>query len=542
MMQNRFLQEAVANVGDGAGDSAVMSVPVSTLTDTQEKILSLLPILPSLLSVFGSLTIVHMVLTSKRRSTPYKRLLLGMSVCDVVFSLSVPLWAFLLPNDTSHRVWAVGSDASCTVMGFFSQFSFSGILYNGMLSHYYLLTVRFAFRDVRIGRCAEPSMHILSIGFPAITAIIGAILGVYSDGEIGLQCWVDDYPRGCGVLEGESGVPCTSVLIAWIFGGWLMVFIILSMMINNVLIYRFVRQTIYRGRQRSSFVAGQGMDSQTRRVQAVATQGFLYVGSFVLTYTWQFILRIVEGSFGDASWESALFPIMVLNAIFMPSQGFFNLLIYVRPNYMRARKEFPEETKLWCFHRALHGNVIEPKNNSRMQISASQLSTSGGTGFFLSRRSSRGASADQNSDSFFVSRRGVFRQSFRREPRKQQQNQDQQEKVPEGEVVRRGDEIGCASDIEQAPYDYTYKIPSEWVEDSDDEDSIEGVEGALNSVDNGESMSSKTALKVSMDGSCQVLVTLETSTSRQPEKDEGDMAEESQDSGIGTTFALPLTD
>jgi hypothetical protein len=363
--------------------------PVSTLTDTQEKILSLLPILPSLLSILGSLTIVHMVVTSKRKTTPYKRLLLGMSLCDIVSSLSIPFWAFLLPQESiSHsRVWAMGNATSCTALGFFSQFAFSGILYNGMLSYYYLLTVRFAYQDRQMERRVEPLMHILSIGFPTITALIGAIVGVYSDSEIGLQCWVDNYPKGCG---DHVGVPCLSPLIGWIFGGWIMVFMIVSMVVNNVTIYLFVRRTIYRSRQQqrelssfgasttpSSTLSQSGsimMDSQTRRVQAVATQAFLYVGSFVLTYAWQLILRIVEGSFGDASWESSLFPILVLNGIFMPLQGVFNLLVCARPNYLRARKDYPQESPFWCFRRALHGDAIRP-NKSKSKSSSDGASS-----------------------------------------------------------------------------------------------------------------------------------------------------------------------
>jgi hypothetical protein len=116
------------------------------------------------------------------------------------------------------------------------------------------------------------------------------------------------------------------------------------------------------------------MDSQTRRVQAVATQAFLYVGSFVLTYAWQLILRIVEGSFGNASWESSLFPILVLNGIFMPLQGVFNLLVCARPNYLRARRDYPNESNFWCFRRALYGDAIPPNKSKSSKDGASSLS------------------------------------------------------------------------------------------------------------------------------------------------------------------------
>jgi hypothetical protein len=398
--------------------------------------------------------IIHMVLTSKRKSTPYKRLLMGMSICDVISSLSIPLWAFLLPKDSSSqssRVWAVGNDTSCTAMGFFSQFSFSGILYNGMLSYYYLLTVRFAYQDRQMARCGEPFMHVLSIGFPTVTALIGAILGVYSDGEIGLQCWVDNYPKGCGDYV---GVPCLSPLIGWIFGGWIMFFMIFSIVINNVTIYRFVRQTIYHGRRQSSFAAGQGLDSQTRRVQAVATQAFLYVGSFVLTYAWQMILRIIEGSFGDGSWESSLFPLLVLNAIFMPLQGVFNILVYARPNYLRARKDYPNESRVWCFRRALHGDAIQPtkrkKNNDRMASLSpppSEPSHTSHSGFFIFRQSSLAALARQHSRSF------LFAFQPRSTESKPQEEHEQQQQHVAGCSAGRGvsNDASCTSDIVQAP-------------------------------------------------------------------------------------------
>jgi hypothetical protein len=348
---------------DGTGP-----IPVSTVTDQQERILSLLPIIPSILSVFGSLTIIHMVLTSKRRSTPYKRLLLGMSICDTILSLTFPLYAFLVPHQSSHRIWAVGNDASCNVMGFFSQFTFAGILYNGMLSYYYLLTVRYGYKDPQMSKCAEPVMHIVSIAYPVITGLIGVIFGFYSELELGIQCWVNDYPRNCGSLDGQSGEPCLSPTIGWIFGGAVVFFVIISIVVNNVIIYRFVRQTIYRGRRKSTFRAGQDKDdSQTRRVQAVATQGFLYVGCFLLSYSWPILIRILEGAVAaDASWESTLYPVLVCSGIFMPLQGFCNLLVYARPNYMRTRREHPNETRWWCFRRALHGTAIEPKSCSRM--------------------------------------------------------------------------------------------------------------------------------------------------------------------------------
>ena len=400
-------------VVDGAAAFPLIDpTEISTLNDTQEMILSLLPIIPSLLSVIGSATIISMVLSSYKRKpssiTPYKRLLLGMSCCDVLWSITIPTWAFLVPQSTSQRVWAFGNDTTCNIIGTFGQWGFSGILYNGMLTVYFLLTVRYGYKDrdmtMSSKRCCccsvEFIMHFISIGYPLLTAIIGLCLDVYDESELGLNCWVGNYPKNCGpdLVYGESGEQCYGVYIAYIFGGVVIFPTMIIVIINNILIYKFVRNTITTSRRRSSVVSiefqqtqsqsqqqqrngesnggngrrrtgtttvAQQHDNQTRRIQAVATQGFLYVTAFVTSYIWTLIIKIMEGSSYDAQDEASIFWLLCFQATFMPFQGFFNLLIYVRPNYIRLRNDYPYETKLWAVRRTLYGDSVEPRQHSR---------------------------------------------------------------------------------------------------------------------------------------------------------------------------------
>lgn len=73
----------------------------------------------------------------------------------------------------------------------------------------------------------------------------------------------------------------------------------------------------------------------------------------------------MEGSSYDAQDEASIFGLLCLQAIFMPMQGFFNLLIYVRPNYLRLRNDYPNETKVWALRRSLYGASVEPRQHSR---------------------------------------------------------------------------------------------------------------------------------------------------------------------------------
>ena len=137
----------------------------NSLSEAQEKALALIQICTAVLSIWGSANIIYAVYqTDKHRRDCYKRIMFGLSVSDVLSSLVLSLQAFLLPKETSHRVWASGNDATCTVMGFLQQLSLSSILYSGMLSFMYLLTINYSVPEARLASRYEPWFHFLSIG------------------------------------------------------------------------------------------------------------------------------------------------------------------------------------------------------------------------------------------------------------------------------------------------------------------------------------------------------------------------------------------
>lgn len=109
-------------------------------------------------------------------------------------------------------------------------------------------------------------------------------------------------------------------------------------------------------------------DPHAQRIHAVAIQGFLYVLVFFVLQTPTFILRVLESQNGTYPEDEAkIFPILLLQNILWPMQGFFNLLIYIRPSYKRARADFPNESRLWAFRRAMHGAKIQPTDEPENQ-------------------------------------------------------------------------------------------------------------------------------------------------------------------------------
>lgn len=109
------------------------------------------------------------------------------------------------------------------------------------------------------------------------------------------------------------------------------------------------------------------------------------------------VLRIMEGQNYDAEDEDTLFPLLIIQSLTLPSQGFFNLLVYIRPSYLRCRKEFPEASYFWCFRRAMYGDRIKPGTQISRRQEVERPSTQFGASQFLHRMRRRMSSIKYSS-------------------------------------------------------------------------------------------------------------------------------------------------
>jgi hypothetical protein len=131
----------------------------------------------SLLSLMGSAYIIRDVVLTQRQArgniSVYFELMLCMSLLDICGSIA---WMFItLPVPTINAYGerttvygAKGTDATYTLQGFFIQIGFTGIFYNLVLSVYYLLTIRYGWREDKL-RGALP--------YFCFTGILGIGLG-----------------------------------------------------------------------------------------------------------------------------------------------------------------------------------------------------------------------------------------------------------------------------------------------------------------------------------------------------------------------------
>jgi hypothetical protein len=132
------------------------------------------------------------------------------------------------------------------------------------------------------------------------------------------------------------------------------------------------------GRRRSALPPDRPVESQTRRVQTVAVQAALYVLAFILNYTWTTALRIIGANerYWTDEYESELFGLLVMQAIFLPCQGVFNVIVFSRPRYWRIRKKFPDQSRIWAFRMALFDGAEKmPQKKQTVEVPTAERAT-----------------------------------------------------------------------------------------------------------------------------------------------------------------------
>ena len=312
----------------------------------QQKALALLPKVTGLTSIVFSSLIVFSVWRDKaKRRNPYHRLLAGISLVDISASFWLGLSTWPITRD-SGVLWAVGTDATCRLQGFFTQFGISSSFYNASLSIYYVLVIRYGWKEHQIQRI-EPLLHGIPILWALGTSIAGLPLNIFGNANL-WWCWIS---------------PKQDVYRWSFFYGplWLMIVIVT---VNCLVILLYVRRT-EQASDKYSFESqetartqmhgngGEEHGSNTDRRQAlrrtqsstdltltrkIAVQSFLYAGAFYLNWFALSLTRLLQTTTGKV-----YFPLLLIASITVPMQGLPNFIVYLRPMFLKMRRERPSE-------------------------------------------------------------------------------------------------------------------------------------------------------------------------------------------------------
>lgn len=304
-------------------------------------------LIPTLMGVAGSVNILRLVKRTNFGNS-CKRVLFGMSICEVVSSIAFSLQSLFIPRNTSHFLWAIGNGSALGLMMSFSIYSF---LYNCILSFVYLAKVQagsnkdFTDKDF-VQKRIEPWTGAMGFSYPILTAMIGAGMRVYSE---------MDFAASDATLQKELSAKIGHFL----FPGYPLTFLLAAIVLNSLVIFAFVRA----GKKFSRNNESPTLASQTQ-VNAVAT------ASVLLTYAWTAILRVFESNDIRSNNEAGLFPLLLLQAFFLPALALFNVVTWLQPRFRRVREIYPFESNVWCVERAVFGEKITPTKGWQPEIGA----------------------------------------------------------------------------------------------------------------------------------------------------------------------------
>lgn len=131
-----------------------------------------------------------------RMSELYHRLLLGLSVMDIVTSTSVILVPFLLPHWTGWS-FASGNTTTCAISAFVIQYSFGSYIYSTELSVYFYIAIYHNKKYQDITKLLEPYLHILPVLVPTVIGIYCLATGQYNPEPVFAYCTVGPPPPNC---------------------------------------------------------------------------------------------------------------------------------------------------------------------------------------------------------------------------------------------------------------------------------------------------------------------------------------------------------
>mmetsp|Transcript_29180 Transcript_29180/g.44119 ORF Transcript_29180/g.44119 Transcript_29180/m.44119 type:complete len:427 (-) Transcript_29180:152-1432(-) len=284
----------------------------------QQMTLSILPRITGIMSIICSLLIIFTILRKKIKTlNVYNRLILALSICDVNTTIWYSLSTAPIPSGSPNVYGAQGTQALCTAQGFFIQTGIATPMLNAMLSIYYLLIVRYKWKEHEIKKLQK---YFFGIPFIWALATASVSVGLSLFQGANFWCWIAPLPSQ----------------YRWIFYYgplWITIFIATTAM---VLLYSSVKQTELKAKKWSMSTRLEN-SKKLSNAQKVRNQAFFYLLAFYFVYIPPTITRLIQAATG----QRIPFPLQVILVIAVPSQGVLNFWAYIRPKYLRYRQKNP---------------------------------------------------------------------------------------------------------------------------------------------------------------------------------------------------------
>ncbi len=324
-------------------------------------------------------------------SSPYHRIIFGISVSDIMTSLAMITGPFAPPSDLILAYWAVGNQTSCQVNGFFLNFGAGCVpLYTCLFCYYCFCKICKNMSDDAFAYKIEWKLHVVVLTYSIAISIMSLLTNAVNPSMIGGICTYSAIPTGCresdfpGECDQKVLMYSNIFLLLWMFG--ITLSCLIGIVFSMFMIYWHVvvtRDRVFQGAAATRFgrphtigrissaAAKTGyldahirnaedlslesdddesdpattpvninspQDEATRQVKAckreIMIQGCLFILAFCVTYAppWAAFITSIFGHTGVSTL------LLICLGVFFPLGGFFNILVFFRPKVLKLRK------------------------------------------------------------------------------------------------------------------------------------------------------------------------------------------------------------
>uniref|UniRef100_A0A7S3PYL0 Uncharacterized protein n=1 Tax=Chaetoceros debilis TaxID=122233 RepID=A0A7S3PYL0_9STRA len=131
-------------------------------------------------------------------STPYRRLIFGLSVSDMMQSFALATGPWSTESTAAQAPWGVGNRGTCSANGVFLTLGMGGVpIYVCCLSFYYVCKLKRQMTDEAFTNKYERKVHIFVALFLFVLICVSLAMDAYHSTPIGTFCHFAALPVGC---------------------------------------------------------------------------------------------------------------------------------------------------------------------------------------------------------------------------------------------------------------------------------------------------------------------------------------------------------
>ncbi len=297
-------------------------------------------------SFIASLVIVTF-LAKNGLSDPYRRIVFGLSISDILKSVGMVAGPFLNRTDVPQALWAIGNPRSCQLTGFLFMVGATAVpMYTLSLCIYYVCKCKIKMTDDQFAHRVEKKIHAIVILLNVGLHLTAFVIGTIKSSAFGNMCLTAAFPTGCRQNpeiygECDPGSEETAEVFTFIYNICIPVVCIVGIIVCLAMIF----WNVVLSERICGHPSGHDSEAISRLYKReLVTQGFLYVSVFLLSSIPYMTTNLIYLSGSEPSRN-----LYRTSAILYPLGGLFNIFIYSRLSVENFHRRHPQCSRVQAF-------------------------------------------------------------------------------------------------------------------------------------------------------------------------------------------------